>query len=455
MNLLHMGVCKMAEYINFFNVYIMGSVEILFQFYFFARILKRKVRHLCYFLFAVCATALILAVPVTTIIGFGGLVLLLAVGGIWICGADFKSSLLYAALVVEIMHLCYGIAKSLLNLLYPLMSSAVFYDETGMVYMLVSEMAAVMLAGACYCIIYRYFSYHTFEEIQYMFLVFIPILMIFFMGEYISFIEFHWQIIEDDGTARYLVSHGEMLVIQLLGIVSLFCILFAYKKLLQSFHLSTELSLLEQEERSLNQYVEEAKNHYEKTKSFRHDVKNHITVVKDLLQNGKVEQALGYIRDMEDMAEELSFPCSTNNPVVDILVGNKLGIAKSMGIDIHCSLLLPYPCGLRDIDLCIILSNALDNAIHACKNMDADAEKYVRVSGRMQGDFLLMEIENAFQGDGTFKRGTGLANVKAVAEKYHGAISVKTQGAAFVLHVLLIIPRQEEEGDSRQKDKLV
>ena len=148
----------MAEYINFFNVYIMGSVEILFQFYFFSRILKRKVRHLCYFLFAVCATALILAVPVTTIIGFGGLVLLLAVGGIWICGADFKSSLLYAALVVEIMHLCYGIAKSLLNLLYPLMSSAVFYDEAGMVYMLVSEMAAVMLAGACYCIIYRFIS---------------------------------------------------------------------------------------------------------------------------------------------------------------------------------------------------------------------------------------------------------------------------------------------------------
>ena len=51
--------------------------------------------------------------------------------------------------------------------------------------------------------------------------------------------------------------------------------------------------------------------------------------------------------------------------------------------------------------------------------------------------------------------GQGLRSIAAVAEKYHGAISVKTQGAAFVLHVLLIIPRQEEEGDSRQKDKLV
>ena len=111
-----------------------------------------------------------------------------------------------------------------------------------------------------------------------------------------------------------------------------------------------------------------------------------------------------------------------------------------MGINVSCSLLLPYPCGLRDIDLCIVLSNALDNAIHACKNMDAGLEKYIRVSGRMQGDFLMMEIENSFDGKGTCKQGTGLSNVKAVAEKYGGTMSIETQDNAFVLHVLLIIP---------------
>ena len=45
----------MVEYIDFFNVYIMGSIEMLFQFYFFAKILKKKVKLPFYFLFAVCA----------------------------------------------------------------------------------------------------------------------------------------------------------------------------------------------------------------------------------------------------------------------------------------------------------------------------------------------------------------------------------------------------------------
>ena len=115
-----------------------------------------------------------------------------------------------------------------------------------------------------------------------------------------------------------------------------------------------------------------------------------------------------------------------------------------MGICVGCSLLLPYPCGLRDIDICIVLSNALDNAIHACKSLDDGKEKYIRVSGRIQGDFLMMEVENSFHRKGVFKKGTGLSNVKTVAEKYGGAMSIETKGDIFVLHVLLIIPQHPE-----------
>ena len=425
---------------DFFNIYIMGSVEMLFQFYFLTRILKRKVKLSFYFLFTVCTILIMHCISVGTIGGFGVFVFLLTAGGILICRADLKSSFLYAALVVEIMQLCYGMMKSLFSIFYPLIFST-FYGTAGIVFMLVGEITSLILAGFCYYIVYRHFSCYTTTEIQHMFLVLIPILMIFIMEEYINSVVYGWEVIESDGTTGYMINHGQMFIIQFLGIASLFCTLFSYEKLLQSFRLNTELSLLEQKEHSLNQYVEDAKSHYEKTKSFRHDIKNHMVVIKELLQGGKMEQAIHYIGDVEDIAEELLLPCSTNNPVVDILIGNKLGIANSMGIDVNCSLLLPYPCGLRDIDICIILSNALDNAIHACKNMDAGTEKYIYISGRIQGDFLMMEIENNYQGNNIVKKGTGLSNIKTVAEKYNGAISIKTQGGIFVLHVLLIIPQ--------------
>ena len=451
----------MAEYLDFFNVYIMGAVEMSFQSYFLAKILKKKMWPPFYFLFAVCAVIVNDLVPSGMFTGFVVLVFLLTAYGTFICHADFKYSLLYAALAMEIMLLCSGIVNSLMSLPYPWLP-AFFHETDNIAAMLVSEAASLVLTGFCYYMVYRYFSWDDFDPVdtpkttmgmQQMVLIFIPILMIFIMSSYINAIEydFQFEISVDKGPAEHFFSHGQMLSMYFLGLASLFCILFSYKKLQQIFRLSTEISLLEQQEHSLNQYVEEAKTRYDETKSFRHDIRNHIAVVKKLLQNGKLEEAITYVEDLDDMAEKMSFPCSTNNPVVDILVGNKLGIAKSMGIDVDCSLPLPYPCGIRDIDICIVLSNALDNAIHAVKNLGTGIEKYIRVSGRIQGDFLMMEIQNSFHGKSVFKKGTGLSNVKKVAEKYGGAMSIETQENVFVLHVLLIIP-QHPESSTQQMD---
>lgn len=192
----------------------------------------------------------------------------------------------------------------------------------------------------------------------------------------------------------------------------------------------------------MNQYVEEAKAHYESTKSFRHDIKNHITVIRELLQNGRWHEAFDYVGGMQEIAGEMSFPCTTGNPVVDILLEKKLGIAQSNGIDVYCSLTLPYPCPVRDIDFCILLSNALDNAICACKKMqerEVWMDKFIRVTGNRQGDFILIEVENSFQGESVFKEGTGLSNIRKVAEKYQGAVDMKCGDRVVVLSVLLII----------------
>lgn len=431
----------MTKYMDFFNIYIMGNAQVLTGFYFLARFLQKKVKIFNYILFALFWTVITNVIPTDRIEEFLVYILLLVISGIIICHTEWKSVILYSALTVEIMQLSYGIVNSLLSILYPVILP---FDQkmAGTVFMLAGQITALLLAVLCYYITYRCFSCYETVKKQYVLMILTPVLMIFLMGEYVNSILYS-NVINDTGMI-ISANHYPMLVIQLLGMASLFCIMFAYKKLLQNVRLSTELSLLEQEEHSLNQYVEEAKARYEKTKSFRHDVKNHIMVVKDLLQNEKLEQALNYIGDMESMTEELSFPCSTNNPVVDILVGNKLGIAKNMGIDVCCSLRLPYPCFVRDIDFCIILSNALDNAIHACKNIHDTAEKYIRVTGSIQGDFVLLEIENSFQGNGLIRKGTGLSNVKAIAEKYHGAMSIKTQDTSFNLSILLIISQQPE-----------
>lgn len=433
----------MIDIMDFFNKYFMGNAQVLTGFYFLTHFLQKKAKLYFYILFALIWTIFTGVIPTNRIAEFLVYFLLLAISGMIVCHADLKSVLLYSALTVEIMQLSYGIVNSLQGIIY--LGAFPFDGEiSGVSFMLLGNVAALLLAAFCCHITYRNFLYGGTTKKQYLLIILTPILMIFIIGESINFTLYQYVTITEGSKITENTTHYLFLAIQLLELASLFCIMFAYRKLLQNFHLSTELSLLEQEEHSLNQYVEEAKAHYDKTKAFRHDIRNHITVVKELLQKEKTEQAFNYIKDMENLTGELSFPYSTNNPVADILMGNKLGLAKNMGIDVSCSLRLPYPCFVRDIDFCIILSNALDNAIHACKNMDSSTAKYIYVTGCMQGDFIMLEIENSFQGNGLFQKGTGLSNIKTIAEKYHGAMSIKTQDTSFTLSVLLIIPQHSE-----------
>ena len=123
-----MGAGSMAEYLDFFNVYIMGVVEMSFQFCFLAKILKKKMWPPFYFLFAVGAVIINDFVPASTIVGFVVLIFLFTAYGTVICHADFKHSFLYAALAVEIMLLCGGIVNSMISLPYPWLPA--FFHET-------------------------------------------------------------------------------------------------------------------------------------------------------------------------------------------------------------------------------------------------------------------------------------------------------------------------------------
>ena len=406
--------------LDIFNVYVMGSIEMLTVFHFFTRFLKKKVKFIYYILFTIFGIAVIRIFTDGSIMELLVYVLLLMAGGFFICKTYNIFVGLYAVVMIEIMHLCYGISNS------------------------VSCILALVTSVLCYQVINKNFSYDENVGAKYVLLILIPTLVIFLVSEYISSnIYGHTITIQADGSLPS-ISPFPLLFIQILGIASLFCIMFAYKKLVDSFKLSRELSLLELEKHSLNQYVEEAKVRYEKTKAFRHDVKNHISIVKELVQNGDIDTALQYMSDMENLTADMSFPVSTNNPVLDILIGNKLGIAKSNQIEVQCSFISPYPCGIADIDFCIIFSNALDNAISACNRVPHDNQKYIHITGKVQGDFLLIEIINSHSGRGSIRSGTGLANIKAVAEKYHGAMEVRIDGDIFVLSVLLIIPQQSE-----------
>lgn len=79
------GVCKMEEYIDFFNRYIVAAIQLLLGFFFFVRFLKKKGRLFFELLFVVLGSVVILAVPVGSIVEYLIYAMLLVAMGSFIC----------------------------------------------------------------------------------------------------------------------------------------------------------------------------------------------------------------------------------------------------------------------------------------------------------------------------------------------------------------------------------
>lgn len=226
-----------------------------------------------------------------------------------------------------------------------------------------------------------------------------------------------------------------LLMLQVMGMGALIGTLYAYEHACRSFRIQAELDSLEQAAQAQKTYVAEARARYEKTRSFRHDVRNHFLVLDGLLGSGRIQEAKEYLKKLETTAAALSFPCQTGNPAVDVLLGEKLELAGMKGIKWEISAILPKDCGIDDFDWCVIFANGLDNAIAACENLAG--EKRICIRGEGQGDFYRLEFGNTCSFGPISPAGTGLFNVKAAAEKYQGVMMTEKTENWFSLNVLL------------------
>lgn len=437
----------MAQW-DFFYRYVVECLEMFLGFQFFTGFLQKKGKILYNLLFAVLCVTILEGFHLQGLLAFLVFILMLMAAGKLLYRADFVSAALYAVVTVEILALCFGLCNSLSYMVFPLVYK-INIRISGYVLAGVGNLLSLLLAVLCYRVIQGCCVCEERAGRKYIFMILMPVLLLFLASEYINENIYGNTVTIGENGLVSGVNPFQMLLVQALGAVSLFCIMLSYKKLAEGFRLDKKAALLELQAHSLSQYVEEARLRYEKTKSFRHDIKNHITVVKELLQNQKTEEALRYVDGMENLTADLSFPVSTGHPMLDILLGNKLAIAKENGIAVRCSLVVPYPCGISDMDFCIILGNALDNAVSACSRIREEVQRYIHVTGKIQGDFLLMEIANSYFGGRVIHSGTGLANIRAAVEKYQGAMEIRTEGEKFMLSILMIIPHQLE-GISQQ-----
>ena len=332
-----------------------------------------------------------------------------------------------AVLAFYVSQLSFGIINSVEVAFFP------GFIGTPQLYLLLLVAQALYFVACigCYRAVRKLLAWTQDSQTPYIGLLLLPGL--FFFGAELYILQTAYSFFVPSVSLEDVGKHGTLFFLQITGLAALLCTLYAYRQLCRGFQAQVELQSLTQAAQAQKVYIAEARARYEQTKSFRHDIKNHLSVLDGLLKNEKLDEGREYLKKLETVSEALSFPYQTGNQVVDILLGEKLGLAKEITAEV--SLVLPNPCGIDDFDLCVLFANVLDNAITACRAQDG--AKSIRISGKRQGDFYMLTFENTCSQEPLPPAGTGLSNIRVVAEKYHGAVLTEKTGGRFSLNVLL------------------
>ena len=248
-----------------------------------------------------------------------------------------------------------------------------------------------------------------------------------------------------------LLSTGSPVVVEFMPFICSTAYLFFVSRLTRE---QRERARLEQVQSTLNLQVSQAvreidslRQSQQKTRAYRHDMRHHLQYLSACLENGQTVQAQEYIRSISDEIEAAKVTVYCENEAANLILSSFARRAETLEIPLHIRAVLPTQLPIGETELCVLLSNALENASHACcETVNRGGEGIDVQAFETEGKFFMqvvndcrdtVRMENGLPVTSRPGHGMGVRSICAVVEKYGGIYSFSVQKEKFILRISL------------------
>jgi len=223
--------------------------------------------------------------------------------------------------------------------------------------------------------------------------------------------------------------------------ITVLILLFVYTKLAKNEEILQERLKMEEELRTgQEKYCAALLKSYASVRSTRHDMHHYLDAVTAFIRTRQYGEALNICSHaMQRSGKSLIF---TGNEIVDAIIYSKQALYEQLGVKLSVEGCLPETLDYNGADICVVLSNAMENAAEAVAALPAD-QRMVYVRFRCEG-WLLISVENAIgimpeksgrryiSGKGP-DHGLGLDNIEAACKRQNGYLETTVKDGVFIL----------------------
>lgn len=143
---------------------------------------------------------------------------------------------------------------------------------------------------------------------------------------------------------------------------------------------------LENEEKNIKR-IEEL---YENSSIMRHDLKHYAVMMKMLINEHRYLELEKLIDGLKKEASSEMMAVYTDDVTLNSVLNDKLSMCRKYNIDLQMLITCKIP-KLLSTNICVILSNLLDNAIEAERK---EKEGYIKLFIKENGDMLSINVQN-------------------------------------------------------------
>ena len=185
----------------------------------------------------------------------------------------------------------------------------------------------------------------------------------------------------------------------------------------------------------------------DETRQARHDLRHHFLQLSALAEHGELEKIKEYLSGAVSKIPDLDLHFCENK-AADSVIGYYCALARRDSIPFQARANIPASLSTDEIDLCLILSNLLENALEASLKTAPDRRRIDLTIYPHFTHLLLIQVKNTFEDEiqekgGIFQSskrssdGIGIQSVRRICEKNGGASNFSCENGVFIAQIML------------------
>ena len=252
------------------------------------------------------------------------------------------------------------------------------------------------------------------------------------------------------GVYTALIYSGNKVVAEFLGfalsIAYLLFLLVYFKQYEEKRETEQRSHILEMQREQYKREIEAQKRSANALSLLRHDMRHFCVAISAYMDSGEYDKAKEYISGIISYVDRTATHKFCKNEIVNMILSSYENVMEENLIDFKPSICIPEQLPVSDVDLTSILSNALENAVHATLPLEAE-NRHITLHLRTDNGKLLITLKNTFAENPVLTdgiphsskagHGFGTQSIRYVTEKLNGNCQFSVKDGWFILRIVL------------------